>query len=103
MTLHLGYPTVTQDHWLTGLTPIARPNKTHRSHPCSQNQTELTGLTPVAQNYSNPALNQTQTNHTPLIVWEVHVAYDREHGYHDGLHYTDVAQLYPQVDDFIAR
>jgi hypothetical protein len=49
MTLHLGYPTVTQGHWLTGLTPIARPNKAHKSHPYSQNQTELTGLTPVAK------------------------------------------------------
>jgi predicted Zn-ribbon and HTH transcriptional regulator len=55
VTLHLGYPTVTQGHWLTGLTLLARPNKAHRSHPCSQNQT-------------NPELDQTQTNHTPLIV-----------------------------------
>jgi hypothetical protein len=86
MTLQLGYPTVTRGHWHTGLTHIARPNKTHRSHPYSQNQTELTGLTPVAQNYSNPALDQTQTNQTPLIVWKVHVAHDREHGYHDSLH-----------------
>jgi hypothetical protein len=68
MTLHIGYPIVTQGHWLTGLTPVARPNITHKSHPCSQNQTELTGLTPVAQNYPNPALDQTQTNQTPLIL-----------------------------------
>jgi hypothetical protein len=37
MTLHLSYPTVTQGHWLTGLTPV------------SQNQTELIGLTLVAK------------------------------------------------------
>jgi hypothetical protein len=102
MTLHIGYPIVTQGHWLTGLTPVARPNITHKSHPCSQNQTELTGLTPVAQNYPNPALDQTQTNQTPLILWKVHVAHDCEHGYHDSLHSAEVAQLYPQVGDFIA-
>jgi hypothetical protein len=89
MTLHLGYPTVTQGHWLTGLTPVARPNKAHRSHPCSKN-------------HPNPALDQTQTNHTPLIVRNVHVAHDREHDYHDNLHSAEVAQLYPQVSDFIA-
>jgi hypothetical protein len=55
MTLHLGYTTVTQGHWHTGLTPIARPNRAHMSHP-------------LAQNYPNPALDQTQTNQTPLIV-----------------------------------
>jgi hypothetical protein len=55
MTLHLGYPTVIQGHWLIGLTPIARTNKAHKSHPCSKN-------------HPNPALDQTQTNHTPLIV-----------------------------------
>jgi hypothetical protein len=49
MTLHLGYPTVTQGHWLTCITPVARLNKAHRSHPCSQNQIELTGLTPVSK------------------------------------------------------
>jgi hypothetical protein len=68
MTLHLGYPTVTQGHWPTGLTLVAGPNKTHRSHPSSQNETELTGLTPIDQNYPNPALDQTQTNQTPLIM-----------------------------------
>jgi hypothetical protein len=36
-----------------------------------------------------------------LIVWKVHVAHDREHGYHDSLHSTEFAQLYPQVGDSI--
>jgi hypothetical protein len=42
--------------------------QTEPSRGCCQNQTELTGLTPVAQYYPNPALDQTQTNQTPLIV-----------------------------------
>jgi hypothetical protein len=88
MRQHLGYPTVTQGHWLTGLTPVARPNKAHMSHPYSKN-------------HPNPALDQTQTNQTPLIMWKVHVAHDREHGYHDSLHSTEVTQLYPQVGDSI--
>jgi hypothetical protein len=33
---------------------------------------------------------------------KVHTARDREHGYHDSLHSVDVAQLYPQVGDFLA-
>jgi hypothetical protein len=36
-------------------------------------------------------------------VWKVHVAHDREHDYHDSLHSTEVAQLYPQVGDSITR
>jgi hypothetical protein len=36
-------------------------------------------------------------------VWKVHVAHDREHGYHNSLHSADVAQLYPQVGDSITR
>jgi hypothetical protein len=32
----------------------------------------------------------------------VHVAHDREHGYHDSFHSVEVAQFYPQVGDFIA-
>jgi hypothetical protein len=36
-------------------------------------------------------------------VWKVHVAHDREHGYHDSLHSAEVAQLYPQVGDSITR
>jgi hypothetical protein len=77
MTLHLGYPTVTKGHRLTGLTPAAEINQ-------------------------NPALDQTQANNTPLIVWKVHVANDREHDCHDSLHSVEVAQLYPHVGDFIA-
>jgi hypothetical protein len=111
MTLHLGYPTVTQGHQLTGLTPVAR---TKQSSPLWLNQTELTGLTPVAkpnrahrphpcsQTNQNPALDQTQTNHTPLIMWKVHVTRDHQQGYHDSLHSAEAAQLYPQVGDFIA-
>jgi hypothetical protein len=37
-----------------------------------------------------------------LIVWKVHAAHDREHDYHDNLHSAEVAQLYPQIGDFIA-
>jgi hypothetical protein len=36
-------------------------------------------------------------------VWKVHVAHDREHGYHDSLHSIEVAQLYPQVGDSISH
>ncbi len=36
-------------------------------------------------------------------MWKVHVAHDREHGYHDSLHSAEVAQLYPQVGDSITR
>jgi hypothetical protein len=93
MTLHLGYPTVTQDHHLTGFTPVARTKQGSQVSPLWLNQTELTCLTPVAN--ENPALDQTQTNHTPLIMWKVHVALDREHDYHDSLHSIEVAQLYP--------
>jgi hypothetical protein len=46
--------------------------------------------------------NQIQTTITQLVMWKVHVAHDREHGYHDNLHSTKVAQFYPQVSDFIA-
>jgi hypothetical protein len=60
MTLHLGYPTVTQGHWLAGLTPVARPNKSHMSHPCSQNQTELTGLTLVAKTIQTQHLTRSK-------------------------------------------
>jgi hypothetical protein len=34
-------------------------------------------------------------------MWKVHVTHDREHGCQDNLHSTEVAQLYPQVGDFI--
>jgi hypothetical protein len=36
-------------------------------------------------------------------MWNVHVAHDYEHDYHDNLRSADVAQLYPQVGDFIAN
>jgi hypothetical protein len=42
------------------------------------------------------------TETTQLIIWKVHVAHNREHGYHDSLYSTEVTQLYLQVDDFIA-
>jgi hypothetical protein len=38
MTLHLAYPTVTQGHKLTGVTPVAKLTNAHRYHTCSQNQ-----------------------------------------------------------------
>jgi hypothetical protein len=100
MTLHLCYPTVTQGHQLTGLTPIARTKHGSQVSSLWLNQIELTGLTPVAN--QNLALDQTQTNHTQLIVWKVYVTRDREHGYNDSLHSAEIAQLYPQVGDFIA-
>jgi hypothetical protein len=61
MTLHLGYPTVTLGHWLKGLTPVARSNKAHRSHPYKQNQTELTGLIPVAKTIQTQHLTKPTT------------------------------------------
>jgi hypothetical protein len=36
-------------------------------------------------------------------VWKVHIAHDREHGYHDSLHSAEIAQLYPHVGDSITR
>jgi hypothetical protein len=36
-------------------------------------------------------------------MWKVHVAHDRENGYHDSSHSIEVAQLYPQVSDSITR
>jgi hypothetical protein len=57
------------------------------------NQTNWTQVNPTR---TIPAIPQ-------LIVWKVHNAHDREHGYHDSLHSADVAQLYPQVGDSITR
>jgi hypothetical protein len=99
MTLHLDYPIVTQGHQLTGLTPVVRTKQGSQVSPLWLNQTELTGLTHVAN--QNPALDQIQTNHTPLTVWKVHVTHDREHDYHDSLHSTEVAQFYSQVGDTV--
>jgi hypothetical protein len=60
-----------------------------------------TSFTPVA--YDEPdRLDSNTADPTQLIVWKVHVAHDREHDYHDSLHYAEVAQLYPQVGDFIS-
>jgi hypothetical protein len=36
-------------------------------------------------------------------MWKVHVAHDREHDYHDSIHSTEVAQLYPQIGDSITH
>jgi hypothetical protein len=59
------------------------------SHPCSQtNQTQYSTR-------PKPTISQ-------LIMWKVHAAHDRKHGYHDSLHSAEIAQLYPQVGDFIA-
>jgi hypothetical protein len=60
-----------------------------------------TGFTPAA--HHNPDwLDPTQPK-SQLIVWKVLVTHDREHGYHDNLHSVEVAQLYPQVSDFITH
>jgi hypothetical protein len=63
-----------------------------------------TGFAPAAWHEPNhkTQTQQNQPNQTHLIMWKVHVAHNREHDYHDSLHSTDVAQLYPQVGDFIA-
>jgi hypothetical protein len=34
-------------------------------------------------------------------MWKVHAAHDPEHGCQHSLHFIEVAQLYPQVGDFI--
>jgi hypothetical protein len=64
------------------------------------------GFTPAA--YQEP--NQLDPNNLPdpnhqsqLIMWKVHAAHDREHGYHDCLYSIEVAQLYPQVGDSITH
>jgi hypothetical protein len=62
-----------------------------------------TSFAPAA--YHEPDLlepTQTIPTKSQLIVLKVHAAYDREHGYRDSLHSAEVAQLYPQVGDFIA-
>jgi hypothetical protein len=75
---------------LTCLTPIAKPNRAHRSHPYSQtNQTQY-------PTRPKPTIPQ-------LIVWKVHAAHDREHDYHDSLYSTEVAKLYPQLGDSITH
>jgi hypothetical protein len=82
-----------------------KPTKAHRSYPCSKNHDNAHKQPPIA--YPKPNQrdqdkpNQNQHNHTQLIVWKIHVAHHYEHDYHDSLHSTEVAQLYPQVGDFI--
>jgi hypothetical protein len=60
-----------------------------------------TGFAPAA--YPKPGrLDSNPADPTQQIMWKVHVTHDREYGYHDSLYSTEVAQLYPQVGDFIA-
>jgi hypothetical protein len=58
-------------------------------------------FTPAAYHEPDP-LDSNLADPTQLIVWKVYGGHDREHGYHDSLHSAEVAQLYPQVGDFIA-
>jgi hypothetical protein len=62
-----------------------------------------TGFAPAAY----PELDRLDPTRTvptkpQLIVSKVHATHDREYGYHDSLYSVEVAQLYPQVGDFIA-
>jgi hypothetical protein len=74
--------------------PTCSQTKTdaHRHHTCC---IPWTKPSTVKLDRSNPSITQ-------LIMWKVHVAHDCEHNYHVSLHSTKVAQLYPQVGDFIA-
>jgi hypothetical protein len=114
MKLHLGYPTVTKGHKLTGVTHVAKLTNAHRHPTCSQtNRARRHSTYSQTKNYDHKLplvtyhkpnqLNSKPTRSKPtisqLIVWKVHVAHDRE--YHDSLHYVEVAQLYLQVDDSI--
>jgi hypothetical protein len=94
ITLHIGYPTLTKSHNLTGFTPVVKLTNAHRYPICSQNQqsslasppvakpTELTGISHVAKSrimhtgfasaaYHEPNQldpdkpNQNHHNHTP--------------------------------------
>jgi hypothetical protein len=60
-----------------------------------------TGFTPAAYHEAD-RLDSNLAYPTQLIVWKDHAAHDREHDYHDSLHSVEIAQLYPQVGDFIA-
>jgi hypothetical protein len=79
---------------LTGLTPVAKT------------RTMPTGFAPVAYHEPNQLDSDNPTRSYPtitqLIMWKVHVAHNREHGYQDSLHSVEIAQLYPQVGDSIA-
>jgi hypothetical protein len=85
---------------------VPKLTEAHKSHPCSQNQDYAHKLPPLAYTKPNQLdwdkSNQNQPKQTQLIVWKVHVTHDHEHNYHDSFHSTEVAQLYPQVGDFIA-
>jgi hypothetical protein len=61
-----------------------------------------TGFAPAAYPKTN-RLDSNPIGPTQLIMWKVHVTHDREHGYHDSLYSAEVAQLYPQIGDFITR
>jgi hypothetical protein len=72
--------------------------------PVAKPRTMPTGFTPAGYHEPNQLDSKPIRNNpiiTQLIVSKVHVAHDHEHGYHNSLHYAEVAQLYPQVGDFI--
>jgi hypothetical protein len=64
-----------------------------------------TGFAPTTYHEPNKLdsnlVDPTQPNQTQLIMWKAHATHDHEHSYHDSLHSGEVAQLYPQVGDFI--
>jgi hypothetical protein len=45
--------------------------------------------------------NPNKTIHSQLIMWRVHVAFEREHDCQDNLQYVNVAHI-PHKNDFIA-
>jgi hypothetical protein len=63
-------------------------------------QTMHIGFAPAAY-HELDWLDSNPTDPTQLVMWKVHIAHDREHDYHDSLHSAEVAQLCPQVGDFI--
>jgi hypothetical protein len=75
----------------------------------------LIGISPIAKTCTQAwhlLHTKNQTNYTQLelsqpnpqlIMWKVHAAHDCEQDYHDSLHSAEVAQLYPQVGDFVTR
>jgi hypothetical protein len=87
---------------LTGIPLVAKPIELVGNPHIAKPRTMLIGFAPAA--YHKPKqLDSNPTDPTQLIVWKVHVAHDREHDYHDSLHSTKVAQLYPQVGNSITR
>jgi hypothetical protein len=92
---------------LTGIPPVAEINRAHRHPTCRQTKNHLhrlrTSCIPRTKPTRPSYLTRSKPTITQLIMWKVHVAHDREHGYHDSLHFVDVAQLYPQVSNFIIR